>query len=81
MKPEPKMTAHVFLCGRKRRPRCTGPGCGVASITECAYVVNRPSGKGTCDRALCRHCARRRPELGPDAFYCATHHRIAGGQA
>lgn len=64
-----------------RRPACTGPGCNEKAFTVCAFLVKKRDKSTTeCGRHLCRHCAQRQPKTrGVERFFCAAHHRLAGG--
>lgn len=61
----------AIACGRGatlRKELCTVPGC--AYVGE--FLCDGPhlSGRGTCDRRLCRRHAHK---VGADRHYCPSH--------
>ncbi len=63
----------AIVCTRGRRRRCTY--CGGPASQLCDFPVMRGGREGTCDRALCRHCATRLPG---DRDLCKEHSFRAG---
>jgi len=57
----------AIVCGpRRRRPRCSAPGCTAPSEFQCDAAV----GRRTCDRHLCR---RHHTPGGVGIDFCPDH--------
>jgi len=64
----------IFICrGRQQVKECATPNCHNPVVGKCRRPVSgRPS--PTCDRLVCRSCARPQPDGG---LFCPPHDNIA----
>ena len=66
------MTA-IVCTPRQRRKRCSSPGCTNWGELLCDFPVVREGKEGTCDKAMCRRCAK---SVGPDRDFCRPHSKV-----
>jgi len=66
--------ATLIVCSRgQRQRRCSTAGCQNRASLLCDFAVTRKGKAGTCDRPVCKPCAKN---VGPDRDYCAAHARV-----
>ena len=61
-------------CYREPAHRCATTGCSGAGVILCDFPVKRRGRETTCNRRVCRTCAKR---IGEDHDFCPPHARVS----
>ena len=65
-------------CYREKRAHCQTKHCRGAAVLLCDYPVKRRGKATTCNRHVCRGCAK---SIGPERDYCPPHARLHAADA